>query len=252
MSTKVDKFRAWYEEDEEDDIDEQTGLPIDPLTEVEFTLDVLGRESDEDGEETTVVTSNDIVLDSLHPDVAPINYKVENVKPIVIVKLRPGQAISLKATVRKGIGKDHAKWNPCATAVFRVPPAIRVNQQMLSGLSDAQRQQLVDSCPSRCFRVNPDTKEVEVQNADRYMYDDEIVRKAELLGVGGAILVREKPEHFVFTVETTGSLPPHQIVLGALGTLKKKLNVLSRDTARVLGEQNFREGGGDGFPMEYA
>ena len=82
----MDKFRAWYEEDEEDDIDEQTGLPIDPLTEVEFTLDVLGRESDEDGEETTVVTSNDIVLDSLHPDVAPINYKVENVKPIVIVK----------------------------------------------------------------------------------------------------------------------------------------------------------------------
>ena len=40
-------------------------------------------------------------------------------KPIVIVKMRRGQELKLKAIARKGIGKDHAKWSPVATARYQ-------------------------------------------------------------------------------------------------------------------------------------
>lgn len=45
---------------------------------------------------------------------------------ILLAKLRPGQTISLEAHCTKGVGKEHAKWSPVATAWYRLLPEMRL------------------------------------------------------------------------------------------------------------------------------
>jgi len=85
------------------------------------------------------------------------NYMLQPVKLLV---LAPGQEIKLRAIARKGVGKDHAKWMPVATAVLSRVPDIRINEALMNTLSDEQKQEFVDSCPQKVFRISPVTNAV--------------------------------------------------------------------------------------------
>ena len=43
---------------------------------------------------------------------------------MVIILTLPGQRIALEAHARKGVGKDHTKFSPVATASYRLLPGI--------------------------------------------------------------------------------------------------------------------------------
>ena len=45
---------------------------------------------------------------------------------IVIAKLAPGQGMEMELHCEKGIGKDHAKFSPVATATYRLLPLIEI------------------------------------------------------------------------------------------------------------------------------
>merc|ERR1719513_175235 len=45
---------------------------------------------------------------------------------ILIAKLRPGQELDVRMHCVKGVGKDHAKFSPVATASYRLLPEIRL------------------------------------------------------------------------------------------------------------------------------
>lgn len=188
------------------------------------------------GEETLLVTSDD--LDSEDPEVLPVGHPglarqdgmgVGRGAGILIAKLRKGQELKLTCTARKGIGKDHAKFSPVATAVFRYQPLVTLNQRLIRAMTPLQRQDLVASDPNAILVYNEADDSVSLGDTESYAYDNECVIRAEELGFPGAVEVVQKQDTFIFTVESTGVLSPADIVLHAIDVLKEKLDVVLAD-----------------------
>lgn len=80
------------------------------------------------------ITTRDLI--SLSDDVTPVHFSNQaeedrsRDKGIVIVKLGPGQRLKLKAIAKKGIGKEHAKWNPVSTVALKHDAIVTLNEDM--------------------------------------------------------------------------------------------------------------------------
>jgi DNA-directed RNA polymerase II subunit RPB3 len=145
LSTKANIMKRPFEATEDDD-----------LVDITFTLDVKCTT-----DQTLSVTTNDLQLDPFHEDVKPVHYKSQtDEKPIVLVKMRKNQELKLRAMARKGIGKDHAKWIPVATAVFQYMPVIKINDRLMDQLTEKEKEDWCKSDPSGTFRYNQLSRKV--------------------------------------------------------------------------------------------
>ncbi|CAD6219927.1 unnamed protein product [Miscanthus lutarioriparius] len=211
---------------------------------VEFHLAARATDSDQ----TLEVTSNDLRsmdpksgVDILVPSVflATVAYLLG----ILIVKLRRGQELRLRAIARKGIGKDHAKWSPAATVTFMYEPDIRINEELMETLTVEERRSLIESSPTKVFKLDS-ANQVVVDNAEAYTYDDEVIKHAEAMGKPGLVEINAKEDSFIFTVETTGAITAYELIMNAITVLRQKLDAVRlQDDDGDLGELGAHLGG---------
>ena len=221
VSTDVHNMKTIYEAGEDEEVQD-----------IEFSLNVSCR-----SEDTQNVTSDDLQTDPMWPRCVPIGYHQRDNKGILIVKMRKGQELKLKAIARKGIGKDHAKWSPVATAVFQHLPDIKIDHAMLSSLTDEDRETICEADPKGAFRHSRERQTIEVEDPELYQFDGEVLAKAEELGVGGAIDIVQREDAFLFRIESTGARPAADIVLSAFEQLQNKLVTLESGLEQLLARE---------------
>jgi len=190
---------------------------------VEFRLNVSCNE-----DQAKDVTSQHLF--SSDPEVVPVLQATHTEERtdagILIVKLRKGQQLKLTAIAKKGVGKEHAKWSPTCGVTYQFTPDLRLNQNRLDELNDQQKQEWVNSCPTKVYKFDEDTKKVDIDDAMKCTFCNECKKKADELGKQDLVNILTKPDRFIFTVETTGALRPEEVVLSALSVLKLKLGTL--------------------------
>jgi DNA-directed RNA polymerase I and III subunit RPAC1 len=143
---------------------------------------------------------------------------------ILIAKLRPGQRIELEAHARKGIGHDHAKFSPVATACYRLYTQV----ELLEPVYDDDAEELVHLYEPGVFELVPakkNGKQVEAKVCNPYActMSRNYMRNPTL---AKAIKMTRIPDHFIFSVESVGMYNPAVLVTEALRVLQDKCTSL--------------------------
>ncbi|XP_074501718.1 DNA-directed RNA polymerases I and III subunit RPAC1 [Sebastes fasciatus] len=136
---------------------------------------------------------------------------------ILIAQLRPGQELDIVMHCVKGIGKDHAKFSPVATASYRLLPEITLLETV-----EGEKAERLKGCFSRGVLDIEDVngkKVAKVVNSRLDTCSREVLRHDDLKNVVKLARLRD---HFIFTVESTGILPPDVLVTEAIKVLMTK------------------------------
>lgn len=137
---------------------------------------------------------------------------------ILLAKLRPGQEISLRAHCILGIGSDHAKFSPVATASYRLLPVIDIKQP----IKGEQAKRFQKCFPPGVITINK-KGEAQVKDARKDTVSREVLRHEEF---NDKVKLGRKRDHFIFNVESTGAMPPQEIFIKSVKILKGKAEYL--------------------------
>jgi DNA-directed RNA polymerase I and III subunit RPAC1 len=148
------------------------------------------------------------------------------------VKLRPGQAVDIVCFCHLGIGADHAKFSPVATAWYRLLPSIQILSPILGNdarkfarcfpkgviglrsVTDAQAKK-----KNSPYEGNAGEPEAYVADAMKDTVSREVLRHEEF--VGKVKLGRVK-DHFIFKIESTGQVESTRLLIESIKILKAK------------------------------
>jgi len=136
---------------------------------------------------------------------------------ILVNKLRPGHEMEITMFAVKGVGRDHAKFSPVATAFYRLLPAIRLLRPVRG--EAALRLQKCFSPGVIGVRGAGEAAEAVVEEARLDSCSRNVYRHEDLKN---AVELEKVKDHFIFTVESVGALAPGVLVGMALDVLVEK------------------------------
>jgi DNA-directed RNA polymerase I and III subunit RPAC1 len=162
---------------------------------------------------------------------------------ILLAKLRPGQVIDVEMHAIKGIGSDHTKFSPVATASYRLMPTITIKEPILG--KDAEK--FAKCFPKGVIEIQSVTKEEAAREGSGYKgHEGEkkaIVKDAMKDTVSRECLRHDEfknkvklgrvQDHFIFSVESLGQWDSDELFLEAVKVLKVKCEGLKKNLANM-------------------
>lgn len=212
-----------------------------PYCTVEFTLDVNNGE-----DKVLNVTHFDIKQSDTYVREAPEEHAVRCLplpdpsldratdakdNGILITKLKQDQGVRMVFLARKGIPKHHAKFMPVATCSFKYQNIIKLDDDMVNGLTLDESIEFVESCPRHVFTLEHDR--VKLDKLADCIQCDECVAKSKEFGKKGLVTVKHDPNIFYFTVESVTPDGPRSaidVVRAAMRVLDYKYAEFIKDT----------------------
>ncbi|KAK5055954.1 hypothetical protein LTR84_012504 [Exophiala bonariae] len=167
------------------------------------------------------------------------NGPIEPVSPdILITKMRPGQELDMIIHAHLGIGADHAKFSPVATATYRLLPTITITKPIVGadakkfqkcfppGVIGLERLTNYEAESQQAgYRGHWGEEKAVVLDAMRDTVSREVLRHDEFKD---KVKLGRVQDHFIFNVESTGQFPSDMLFLESVNVLKYKAKRLLR------------------------
>lgn len=169
--------------------------------------------------------------------IAPVN------PDILIAKLRPGQEIKLSMHMHKGVGSDHAKFSPVATASYRLMPVITITEPILGqdadkfarcfppGVITVETVTQEDAARDSAYEGHLGEKKAVVTDPMRDTVSRECLRHKEF---EGKVKLGRRRDHFIFSIESTGQWDSDELFLESIKTLKLKCKRLEKQVVNMV------------------
>uniref|UniRef100_A0A6G1S6G5 DNA-directed RNA polymerases I and III subunit RPAC1 n=1 Tax=Aceria tosichella TaxID=561515 RepID=A0A6G1S6G5_9ACAR len=141
---------------------------------------------------------------------------------ILIAKLSKNQEIDLRLHAVKGIGRDHAKFSPVATAAYKLMPDIKLKERLVG----EQAKRFKDSFSDGVVELIGDEGEAKVVNARIDSGSRNIFRHADLKDKVQYDLIKD---HYIFNIESTGAIPAIDIFLQSCDILGSKCETFLKE-----------------------
>lgn len=149
-------------------------------------------------------------LKSSDEEVTPLSSSVS------LVKLDKGQRLELTAIARLGLGKEHAKWQPGIVA-YKYMPVLEFDKKACNACGEC-----VKACPQNILELVDEKIRVKDPTLCTMCKGClEVCPK-------DAVKVTGDPTKFIFRIESSGTLPPEQILLQAMKVLGDKFEEFSK------------------------
>lgn len=169
--------------------------------------------------------------------IAPVN------PDILIAKMRPKQTINLSMHMHKGIGADHAKFSPVATASYRLLPTIKILKPIVgadadkfqrcfpSGVIGLQKVTKKDAVPGSGLEEHVGEMRAVVEDAMKDTVSRECLRHPEF---EGKVKLGRRRDHFIFSIESTGQWDSDELFLESVKHLKMKCQRLEKQVINMV------------------